>query len=81
MAGGGTGSCDAKPKRSDAEKLAFARGALTIIRLKKDMFDNTEDRMEERDLVIAMDDAAEAALEIIDDEDTPPDDEEEDTPR
>lgn len=59
-----------KPKRSDAEKLAAARKALTIIRLKKDMFDNTEDRMEELDLVIAMDDAAEAALKIIDDEET-----------
>ncbi|MDD3983709.1 MAG: hypothetical protein PHU54_07195 [Candidatus Omnitrophica bacterium] len=59
-----------KPKRSDAEKLGFARKALTIIRLKKDLFDNTEDRMEELDLVIAMDDAAEAALKIIDDEET-----------
>ncbi len=59
-----------KSKRSDAEKLALARKALTIIRLKKDLFDNTEDRMEELDLVIAMDDAAEAALKIIDDEET-----------
>lgn len=59
-----------KSKRSDAEKLVFARKALTSIRLKKDMFDRTEDRMEELDLVIAMDDVAEAALKIIDDEET-----------
>lgn len=57
------------PKRSDAEKLSYARKALTIIRLKKDVFDNTEDRMEELDLVIAMDEAAEAAIAVIDDED------------
>jgi hypothetical protein len=59
-----------KPRRSDAEKLRFARKALTIIRLKKDMFDNTVNRREELNLVIAMDDAAEAALKIIDDEET-----------
>lgn len=57
-----------KSKRSDAEKLALARRALTIVVLNKERFDLAEHRTEELDAVIAIEEAVCAAIKILDDE-------------